>query len=68
MLNGEDDNFIRFVVGCIIDQVAIMSRHQLAHTFDLLLPADSRKRDQGLEGRKNGGTDAKRGCGLWTRT
>src|SRR5690349_19263023 len=40
-----------------------MSRHQLAHTFDLLLPADLRKRDQALEGRKNGGPNAKRGCG-----
>jgi hypothetical protein len=44
MLDGEDDDFLSFVIDGVIDQIGVTLRHELAYTLDLLLPPDMRNR------------------------
>jgi hypothetical protein len=37
MLDGEDDDFLSFVIDGVIDQIGVTLRHELAYTLDLLL-------------------------------
>jgi hypothetical protein len=40
MPNGQDDDFIRYVIDRVIDQVRISPRQQFADTFNCLPPSD----------------------------
>ena len=40
MPDSKDDDFLSLFVGCVIHQIRIAPRHQLAHTLGLLLPSD----------------------------
>jgi hypothetical protein len=44
MLNGDYDNFLSRLIGGVIDEIWIVSRHQLAHALNLLLPPDLRNK------------------------
>ena len=37
------------VIDRVIDEISIFARHDLAHAFDFLFPADKRKQDQSLQ-------------------
>jgi hypothetical protein len=49
MLNGDYDNFLDCLIGCVIDEIWIVSRHQLAYALNILLPPDLRKQNKVLK-------------------
>jgi len=51
--DGEDDDFLSFVIDGVIDQIPVTLRHELADNPHLLLPADMRKQNQALKRFKN---------------
>jgi hypothetical protein len=49
MLDGEDNNFLGFVVSGVINQISISARYQLPHAGHILLPSDMRKQQPNSE-------------------
>ena len=49
VLNGYDDNFLGCLVGGVIDEIGIASRHKLAHALNLLLSSHLRKQNKVLK-------------------
>jgi hypothetical protein len=49
VLDGDDHDFFQCFVEDVVNEVRIATGHQLADTFSLLPPADTREKGKGLE-------------------
>jgi hypothetical protein len=67
MLDTQNNDFLRFAVGRVIDQIAVALRYELAHVLDILSPPDMGKPNEALQRFQNGSPHASAAGGFRSR-